>query len=402
MFGSKILDVAIGLIFVYLLLSLIASAVREGIEAFLKSRASHLEAGIRTLLQDPEGNGLAAALYNHPLISSLFAGEYSPSRKFRRARTRLPSYIPAGNFAVALLDIVARGPSWKDPQAAGQASPELTLANVRASISNIQNPPVQRALLVALDTAEGDLNRARVNIEGWFNSSMDRVSGWYKRETQLYLLVIGLLLTVGANVNTLTIATYLYRDDAAREAIVQQAQAFTPDTAESDTTVARLYARLTELKLPIGWNQPQPVAASDSRFWDRYVAPAFGWLLTAFAISFGAPFWFDLLNRMMVVRSTVKPHEKSPEEASQDRQPKRDGQSPPPPPTPTLSAAPTEAPSPTEEPPPPAPPEATAPPGGEAPAIPESSPAVPAAPAAQAESFQPHEWATDNPDEGVL
>ena len=43
-----------------------------------------------------------------------------------------------------------------------------------------------------------------------------------------------------------------------------------------------------------------------------------GWLITGFAISFGAPFWFDLLNRMMVVRSTVKPDEKSPEESSKD------------------------------------------------------------------------------------
>jgi hypothetical protein len=45
-----------------------------------------------------------------------------------------------------------------------------------------------------------------------------------------------------------------------------------------------------------------------------------GWLLTALAISLGAPFWFDLLNKIMVIRSTVKPHEKSPEEASEDRQ----------------------------------------------------------------------------------
>ena len=47
-----------------------------------------------------------------------------------------------------------------------------------------------------------------------------------------------------------------------------------------------------------------------------------GWLITALAVSLGAPFWFDLLNKFMVIRSTVKPHEKSPEEASEDRQPR--------------------------------------------------------------------------------
>jgi hypothetical protein len=48
--------------------------------------------------------------------------------------------------------------------------------------------------------------------------------------------------------------------------------------------------------------------------------PLLGWLLTAGAISLGAPFWFDLLNKFMVIRSTVKPHEKSLEEGSEDRQ----------------------------------------------------------------------------------
>ena len=42
--------------------------------------------------------------------------------------------------------------------------------------------------------------------------------------------------------------------------------------------------------------------------------------MTAFAATLGAPFWFDVLNKVMVIRSTVKPHEKSPEEASEDRQ----------------------------------------------------------------------------------
>jgi hypothetical protein len=60
------------------------------------------------------------------------------------------------------------------------------------------------------------------------------------------------------------------------------------------------------------------------RLWEHIFEPLVGWLLTALAAMLGAPFWFDLLNRMMVVRSTVKPHEKSPEESSEDRQAPRD------------------------------------------------------------------------------
>src|SRR2546422_1769880 len=107
MFGSQVLEVAIGLVLLYLLLSLICSSIREGIEAWQKTRASDLERGIRELLQDRGGTGLAKSLYEHPLVYGLFKGEYNPAKSLRN----LPSYIPSKNFAVALMDIVARGPS---------------------------------------------------------------------------------------------------------------------------------------------------------------------------------------------------------------------------------------------------------------------------------------------------
>ncbi len=34
-----------------------------------------------------------------------------------------------------------------------------------------------------------------------------------------------------------------------------------------------------------------------------------GWILTAVAISMGAPFWFDMLNKVVAVRSSVKPQD---------------------------------------------------------------------------------------------
>src|SRR6185436_2185893 len=93
-----------------LLLSLICSAVNEIIEAWLKKRASYLEQGIRELLDDPSGNGLARKLYSHPLIKGLFRGPYIPSQIKKSggyaSRSDLPSYIPARNFALALMDVV--------------------------------------------------------------------------------------------------------------------------------------------------------------------------------------------------------------------------------------------------------------------------------------------------------
>jgi hypothetical protein len=79
-------------------------------------------------------------------------------------------------------------------------------------------------------------------------------------------------------------------------------------------------ARIDLLGLPVGWDTPgSKFPGWNLKLWWEATKTHFpGWLLTALAISLGAPFWFDLLNKFIVVRSAVKPHEKSPEEGSKD------------------------------------------------------------------------------------
>jgi hypothetical protein len=321
MLGSQVLEVAIGLVLLYLLLSLICSSIREGLEAWLKTRAADLERGIRELLDDREGTGLAQAVYTHPLIYGLFRGGYTPGLRttWLPRGGNLPSYIPAGNFAVALMDVVARGAVSPGagpaggPPAAPAADTGMSVQSLRAAVDKLDNQSVRRALLAAIDTAQNDLGRAQANLEAWFNSSMDRVSGWYKRRTQNIIFVIGLVLTIALNADTLKVATSLVQDEALRRAVVAQIENAPRDTAPAADVRAR-YEELSSLGFPIGW-QGRPSA--------RDVAAHIpGWLMTSFAIALGAPFWFDVLNKFMVVRSTVKPREKSQEEGSEDRAPR--------------------------------------------------------------------------------
>ena len=379
MFGSEILDVAIGVALVFLMMSFLATAIREAIESVVKARAVFLERGIRQLLDDPDGTGLARAFYEHPLIFSLFPGEFDPKdrRLFGRA---LPSYVPARNFADTLIDLAIRGPV-KSEYAIMQTAAVPTVAALRASVGRLRSPQLIRAVLTAMDHAGDDLSLVRENIQHWFDSGMDRVSGQYKRRTHLWLFLIGLVLAAGLNVNAITITDHLARNKALRESLVARAGAVTHDSLYvrklSDTTFRLAEARrandeLTALDLPIGMERYSlPQRPAD---WVRMFG---GILLTAFAVTLGAPFWFDALNKMMVIRSTVKPHEKSGEEASEDRQTSKD-KSPD-------AAPPTEQPRPTiseASPPPVAPP-----------------PPLITVPEVRGEAV---EWASGQPDEGVL
>ena len=133
-------------------------------------------------------------------------------------------------------------------------------------------------------------------------------------------------VAVGLNINTLTIIDFFSTNEAARSIVVRQAE-----SGNSGTTISYNDAKqeLDKLGLPIGWNKGWGAPRADTVFgagrpwnepWNDLFAPFLGWLMTAFAATLGAPFWFDVLNKIMVIRSTVKPHEKSREEGSEDRQ----------------------------------------------------------------------------------
>jgi hypothetical protein len=356
MLGSAVLDVCIGIVFVFVLVSIICTAVREGLDGWFKTRAAYLHYAIRELLHYRTSPELVGKLFNHPLIYGLFQGKYDPPGDHRKpgalaAGANLPSYIPSHSFALALMDLAARGPQQTGVPAASGSS-AISLENIRANVSKLGNPEVERVLLTAIDSAQGDIDKAVKSVEAWYDSAMDRVSGWYRRSTQWVLLSVAVFLAVALNINTISIVHYLSQDETARAALVGEAgkilaaerekgapasagQTQSAGDAASTVTAQRSIGYrqaetvLAAQRLPLGWSQGwgAPERTSDPKdIWNFWAGPLLGWLITAFAAMLGAPFWFDVLNKIMVIRSTVKPHEKSPEESSEDRQTQADRQ----------------------------------------------------------------------------
>jgi hypothetical protein len=352
---TVMLEVAIGLVFVYLVLSLLSSALAEALEHFFRYRADYLRQGIQKLLL-ADNASLRDELYAHPLIKSL----YTPSRLEGKGRSAGPSYIPSRQFVLALLDTITKG---KTLLAGSQ--PENPVARLLAAIdANKELPlPLVGALRTLIHDAGSDMEKVKGNIHEWFDGSMDRVAGWYKRRAQFVLTVIGIIVAVVINVDTLLIINTLSNDSAVRSAVVTAAETYIRENPQGPTTAANtqeaagsldqltsdvrnsvqtVSKQLGTLGLPIGWRYRDPGGVdknvainppstylienrvwptSPAEWWDQLASHLLGWLLTAFAVSFGAPFWFDILNKIMVIRSTVKPREKSGEEGSEDRQP---------------------------------------------------------------------------------
>jgi len=213
--ASPAVDVALGLAFLFFLLSLICSTVSEFVAGILSWRSRFLEDGLRSMLSGerdtPQADALVKELAAHSLISGKVATPVNGRRRGLRGRIsdlrarlvrrrRFPSYVNSKTFALTFLDTVA-------PPEAGNDADVLARAKAYAEGLPPTNP-VRRALLAFLDQAGNDVNRFRRSVETWFDLTMDRVSGWYKRRTQTALFVIAAIVTLLFNADALQVGRH--------------------------------------------------------------------------------------------------------------------------------------------------------------------------------------------------
>jgi hypothetical protein len=365
--GLPALDVAIGLAFIFLLLSLVASTLQELLANVLSLRANVLERGLRNMLADdtPAPAGSVAAttatsgprhdllfrVYAHPMIRSLYRESWFPigRKTIEPAKdteqpaagagaaaeahadathnglalskikgVRLPSYIAPRSFALALLDTIAPNVPVTDPQTGQPVPDQDVIRRTREAIVALNIPGgVKHRLLALLDDARGDIEAFRRNVEAWFDDTMARVSGWYKRRAQLIILVLAVVITAALNANTLTMGERLWRDPTLRATLVQQAGSATSAPKDNSDAQRKLEDAVDNVEsvakagVPLGWAQaatskedPRHIRFDSPGGWVHWLG---GWLLTILAISLGAPFWFDTLSRLSRLRGTGKP-----------------------------------------------------------------------------------------------
>ncbi|UDQ90080.1 hypothetical protein LJE71_03445 [Xanthobacter autotrophicus] len=306
---SDVLTIAIALMVTYTMMSLLASTLQEQLSAVLSKRQKGLEAAIRGLIA-PEGGEdgrlreIAEQLYGHALLSGA-----SPKGK--------PSYVPARNFTLALLTLISEG------------SQAESIVGLREAVGKLPEGKLRQALGTLVESAGADLDAFRTSVDGWYNQAMDRLNGQYTRHTQVWLLGIGFLLAASLNVDTFTIVDTLMKSPQLRAEYEVKAQAWVKEgqPKPGEAPISRILSDLAPL--PIGWQQcaapvpPAPpagagAAASGSTApthcvsWERLgrgdlrlsdALTVFGWIFTAVAISFGAPFWFQLLNQLVNMRA---------------------------------------------------------------------------------------------------
>ena len=268
MFGSQVLETAIGLVFFFLSISLFVTALQEFIATFLKLRARTLASGISELLElEKNQHATLNAIVGHPRITPL-DGKLS--------------YVSAQAFASTVVHVLNDAPT-------AQAS---TFDSVNQRIQNLPDGRLKDVLKMANTRAQGDITQVEQEVANWFDESMNRLSGRYKRLSGYISLGLGAVLAFGLQLDALRVVGALWVSPAMRE------QA----TAAANATAA--YGKALPTGMP---EQALQLFGFQPLFHSFPTGMAFwGCLVTAFAISLGAPFWFDTLQGLlkMQVRGT--------------------------------------------------------------------------------------------------
>ncbi|MDQ6761475.1 MAG: hypothetical protein M3015_02475 [Bacteroidota bacterium] len=359
MSSFPILDLVVGIIFVYFLLSINTSSAVELWFSILKTRARLLErwlvrifnlpalssSGIPLIDADGQPVSLGREIMNHCMVTGLSKSNTSTS------------YIDAKNFVSALLDkitLLQAAPGTNQVQ-----FPPTTLAQYITAIQNstvisgelkrtillYANEAAQAASVInnipanvsnSITTVKSELDHFRDRLEKWYDTNADRLTGTLKR-TKVFpaTFVLATIMTISLNTDSIEISKYLYKNEDVSKQLATTAMDnyntyrgrvdtlkkavpaivvtdSTANTSEDTTGLYRVMKSKDQLKndiqnlqaldLPLGWSGTNVTDAKS--FWNYFSQwkHLVGWLATILAICMGAPFWFDVLGKVANIR----------------------------------------------------------------------------------------------------
>lgn len=333
-FGIGLIDIIIGLAFIFFSLSVIASYLLESFYSVTRERARFLQKAVAQLVDD-RVNGKAYAgdltkeIFAHPLIAKK-STRIDNGAKFNIAAWG-PAYIQPQDFTDVLLAILRE----RYPH-------QPSMLGYREMIQQLSPDETIKSVLAPLLDKSDSISEFRQNISVWYDDAMERASGSFKRKTQLPLLIIGTVLAVSMDVNTIEYANRLAKDGALRSALVADAtkqvtniqsvppnvtkeyladlsnniQKFNNDLADFGSNVAvrdlnnnmvDILDRLSAQKVEKDNNEtPGNMKESNTLFW------LIGCILTGIAVSLGTSFWLNFLKLMIAVRSSIRPSGNNP------------------------------------------------------------------------------------------
>ena len=151
-------------------------------------------------------------------------------------------------------------------------------------------------------------------MEDWFDKSMDRASGVYKRNAKLIAFLLGLTIAIAGNIDSIHMVDRIAKDQALQSSLNRAADNIVKGNNKlDDKTIKEINAEAEKISLPVGWGESEVLQQQNRSIKLLDIIPIsslsitlFGWIISAIAISMGSSFWFDLLGKLINVKDIGK------------------------------------------------------------------------------------------------
>ena len=167
-----------------------------------------------------------------------------------------------------------------------------------------------------VEQVEKQLQHFHTEVEDWFNQSMDRANGVYKRNAKLVAFLIGFAIAIAGNVDTLHVVDRISKEQTLRDSLSLSANTIVANGKSlDDNTIQQLKKASEKISLPIGWEGEKDEKGNNininifDKIKNKVSSTPFtllGWVISAIAISMGSSFWFDLLGKFINVKNIGK------------------------------------------------------------------------------------------------
>ncbi len=310
---TALVDVAIGLIVIYLGASLFVTVLNEYVSQTLKLRGRQLARDLASLIN---GDGRAQTVIDYLRSNPALTKFFEASRWRFWPVAKIPSYVDPKVLAQMLV-----GGAQQFPSAA-------TLNTVVTSLKSLPNSQLKTQLLALSQSTSKSVDELVENISKWADQTLTMMGEVYKKKLQWISFGIGLVVAIVFNIDTVAVTTRLYRDKEARAAAVAVAESVTTvskndfdtcsqmslEKARQDDKCKALVGLVETVRehnrklgtLPFGRPEADSVGAFFTSLATTTWHQVVGWLLTGLALSLGAPFWFDFLNKLVNVRHGMR------------------------------------------------------------------------------------------------
>ncbi|QQR97772.1 MAG: hypothetical protein IPK18_13195 [Sphingobacteriales bacterium] len=302
-----IIEVAISLIVVFFLLSSLVSFINELTAMFINRRGRLLYKSLEMLFGD---NNILNNLYSSTQIKDLstlptLSGKFNKINPFSNNK---PEYIGADDFSTALIEKLL-----------GNITLSSNINNLQTTINNLPESPLKtkltEILLLLNENGNANIQNFKIEVSNLFNNYMNSVTVIYKNSTKVFIFIISLIITISLNVDSIKLFKYFYNQPEARQVVISYAEKniVNNDTASKFNFTITDSAKIAEFK------EKKDILLNDIIGFDLPIGACvckdksvniFGLFITVIALTLGAPFWYDLLMKLINARNNISGNKK--------------------------------------------------------------------------------------------